>query len=186
MTYIKNSLVLLFLSFFFIQCSDSENFLIEKKKVGEINSETTVQDLASIFINDSIVSPKINKENSSFLSSKDEYEIFSKDGNKLLSIFPDKQNDSTSTIKNVRIFSPKYMTESGVGLNSNFKEINTNFKIDKVETTLSSAILYIDELNATISIDKSDLGPNQINSPKISVEQIPDISKIKYFTVWIN
>ena len=58
--------------------------------------------------------------------------------------------------------------------------------INKVETSLLSATLYIDELNATISLDKADLGVNQFSTEEIKVEQIPDMAKIKYFTIWFD
>ena len=71
-------------------------------------------------------------------------------------------------------------------MKSTFKDINTNYVINKVETTLSSATLYIDELNATIAIDKEDLGISKFSRKEILVEQIPNVSNIKFFTIWFN
>ena len=58
--------------------------------------------------------------------------------------------------------------------------------MNKVETTLTSAMLYIDELNATIAIDKEDLGINKFSREEIQINQIPDLAKVKYFTIWFN
>ncbi len=67
-----------------------------------------------------------------------------------------------------------------------FQEINANNNITKVETSFSSATLFIDDLNATISIDKSDLGLKEFSMQKVSIDQIPDLAKIKSFTIWFN
>jgi hypothetical protein len=58
--------------------------------------------------------------------------------------------------------------------------------VNNVETTLTSATLFIDELNATISIDKKELGISKFSTEEILLNQIPDMAKIKYFTIWFN
>ncbi len=189
MTIIKKITVLLFVSFLFIQCSKDSEFVVEKGKVGFLTQETTVQELKSIFKNDSIVT-QLSKDNTSeqnfIFTDADLYEIYSKSGEKLLEITPAQVNDSTSKIKSIQIFNTQYETKNGVGLKSTFKDINSNYVINKIETTLTSATLYIDELNATIAIDKEDLGISKFSREEISIDQIPDVSKIKYFTIWFN
>ena len=71
-------------------------------------------------------------------------------------------------------------------MKSTFKDINEHYLINKVEATLTSATLFIDELDATISIDKKDLGLNIFSREEISIEQIPDNAKIKYLIIWFN
>ena len=189
MTIIKKISVLIFVSFLFIQCSKESEFVIEKGKVGFLTRETTVQEIESIFKNDSIVTQlsKDNVDDENFMFTEaDLYEIYSKGGEKLLEITPVQVNDSISKIKSIQIFSPQYETKNGVSLKSTFKDINGNYAINKVETTLTSATLYIDELNATISIDKEDLGISKFSREEITIDQIPDVSKIKYFTIWFN
>jgi hypothetical protein len=73
-----------------------------------------------------------------------------------------------------------------LSLKSIFKDIHKNYTINNVETTLTSATLYVDELNATISFDKEDLGISKFSRAEITVDQIPDNSKIKYLTIWFN
>ena len=79
-----------------------------------------------------------------------------------------------------------FHTDKGISLKSTFKDINENYMVNKVETTLTSATLFIDELNATIAIDKKELGLNSFSREEIRLEQIPDIAKIKFFTIWFN
>jgi hypothetical protein len=158
--------------------------------VGNINKKTTVADLSEIFKNDSIVSNKYLSEATDsqkiFSLNDDEYDIYSKSGKKLLEITANKQNDSLSKIKSIGIYDPNYLTEKGISLKSTFKDINENYLVNNVETTLTSATLFIDELNATISIDKKDLGISKFSTEQVSLNQIPDMAKIKYFTIWFN
>ncbi|QMU65237.1 MAG: hypothetical protein GKR88_13670 [Flavobacteriaceae bacterium] len=58
--------------------------------------------------------------------------------------------------------------------------------ITKIETSLNSATLFIDDLNVTIDIDKEQLGLRQFTTQKISVDQIPDLAKMKSFIVWFH
>lgn len=172
----------------FLQCNKENPYLIEKGKVGFLTSNTAVHELTSIFSSDSIVSLLANAENKekSITGTNDEYLIYTKNGKKLLEIVPTTYNDSLSGIKSIQFFDAKYKTKSGISLQSTFKEINENYIVNKVENTLTSAMLYIDELNATIAIDKEDLGINKFSREEISINQIPDLAKVKYFTIWFN
>lgn len=177
------------LTLLFVQCSNKENYIIENGKVGLLNRSTEIKDLKFLFAKDSIctkISIEKDKDEESFFNDNDEYEVFSKEGEKLLSIVPVKQKDSTSKLKSIQIFTASYKTKNGLNLFSTFKDIKENYIIDKVETTFTSATLYIDELNATIAIDKKDLGMEKFGREEVALDQIPDISKIKYFTIWFN
>lgn len=190
MLIIKKYIYIVLVSFLFIQCAKENQYLVGKGKVGYLTNETTVLELSSIFKKDSIVShlssDNPDNENKLFSVDDDEYNIYSVKGEKLLEIAPTKQNDSSSKIKSIQIFDRNYKTDKGISLQSTFKEINENYIVDKVETTLTSATLFIDELNATIAIDKKDLGINIFSREEITIDQIPDIAKIKYFTIWFN
>ncbi len=190
MPILKRIIFIVLVSFLFVQCAKENQFLIEKGKVGYITKETTVLELSSIFKKDSIVSKltlnSLDNKDKLFSLDDDEYLIFSVSGKKLLEISPTKQNDSLSKIKSIQIFDRNYKTDKGISLQSTFKDINENYLVNKVETTLTSATLFIDELNATISIDKKDLGINSFSREEVTIDQIPDIAKIKYFTIWFN
>jgi len=189
MANIKKIVLLFFVSSVFIQCSNDNKFIIAKERVGGVTKKTTIKELNVIFELDSIVE-HLSLSNTALqdfnFTGNDVYEVYTKSGEKLLEICPVHQNDSTSKIKSIQIFNSLYKTKNGVGLKSTFKDINTNYVINKVETTLSSATLYIDELNATIAIDKEDLGISKFSRKEILVEQIPNVSNIKFFTIWFN
>ena len=171
----------------FIQCGDGNKFDVSKGKVGKLTTVTTVLDINKIFANDSIV--KNLSEGSlgdNYFQDDDEYLIYEKGGKHLLTIVPKEQLDSTSTIKSIQIFDDRYKTKTGITLNSSFEDINLNNTITKIETSLSSATLFIDDLNVTISLDKEDLGLNKFSTQKVNLEQIPGLAKVKSLVVWFN
>jgi hypothetical protein len=174
-------------AFTFIKCGNDSRFAVAKGKVGKLTTLTTINDLESIFKNDSIV--KNLSEGSlgdNYFQDDDEYLIYEKGGKHLLTIVPKEQLDSTSTIKSIQIFDDRFKTKTGISLQSTFEELNLNNTISKVETSLSSATLFIDDLNVTITLDKEDLGLKTFSTQKISLEQIPGLAKIKSFVVWFN
>ena len=89
------------------------------------------------------------------------------------------------TIKSVEIYDPRFKTESDINLNSTFADINLVNK-PRVESTLSSVTLFLDDINATIAIDKEELGIKNISFQKVTLEQIPDLAKMKSFVVWFH
>lgn len=186
MKTIIKPLLLVIVSIIFVQCGN-DKFSISKEKVGEITPKTTVKELDEIFKNDSIV--KILSEGAkgdNYFQDDDEYKIYEKGGKHLLTIIPKEQLDSTSTIKSVQIFDERFKTENGLNINSSFGDINAKSKINKVETSISSATLFIDELNVTIAIDKEEMGLKEFRIQKVSLEQIPDLAKTRSFIVWFN
>ncbi len=170
----------------FSSCGNQNQYKIEKGKVGHLTSKTTVSELENIFKNDSIVKKLSEGTLGRSFTDDDEYLIYEKGGKHLLTLIPKEQLDSTSTIRCVEVYDERFKSESGLNLNSTFAEINLNNRIDKVETSLSSATLFIDDINATISIDKEQLGLKAFSYEKVSLEQIPDLAKLKSFTVWFN
>lgn len=173
----------------FTQCSKNE-YLIKKNNVGLLSNIDEIGTVETIFKNDSIVKllseGAMGGSDTRYIQEDDEYKIYSKEGAHLMTIVPKEQLDSSSTIKYIEIFDAQFKTKKGLNLNSTFKDINLNYRIDKIETSLSSATLYIDELNATIAIDKSELGINEFSREEVKIEQIPDLTRIKYFTVWFD
>jgi len=104
----------------------------------------------------------------------------------MLTIIPKEQLDSVSTIKSVETHDARFNSETSLNINSSFSEINVNNKINRVETTLTSATLFLDDLNTTIAIDKEELGLRDFTTQKVTLEQIPDLAKMKSFIVWFN
>lgn len=185
----KNLLQILVITFsiLLVSCGDGGKFTIEKGKVGLLHSETTIKELDQIFKNDSIV--KNLSEGAlgdDYFQDDDEYLIYEKGGNHLLTIIPKQQLDPTSTIKSIEIFDARYKTETGININANFSQINANSNINRVESTFSTATLFINDYNITAAIDKEELGLRDFSTQKVTIEQIPDLAKMKSLIVWFN
>jgi len=184
----KNSIaaVLLIVFVSFMSCSDKDKFVIEKGKVGKITKETTIKELKEIFKKDSISSKMSgNESKDDYFQEEDEYFIYEKGGTLLLTITPKEQQDSLSTIKSIEIHDNRFATKNGINLASTFAEINTNYRL-RVESTLLSVTLFLDELNATMTVDKEELGLKDFTIQQVSLEQIPDLAKIKSFVIWFD
>ena len=181
------STITVFTSLLIIGCSNNDKFEIEKGKVGKLTTTTKIDQLDAIFKNDSIVKNlSEGAQGNNYFQEDDEYLIYEKGGKLLLTIMPKEQLDSTSTIKSVEIHDPRFITNSGVNLNASFSEINSNNTINRIERTFSSATLFIDDFNATITIDNEELGLKDFNTQKVTLAQIPDLAKMKSFTVWFH
>ncbi len=168
----------------FSQCKKEDNFTIAKDQIGKVTSLTQVHELKEIFAKDSLVA---NLGEGDFANAEfDEYLVYDKKGKHLLTLVSKEQHDSTSVIDNVQIFDERYKTAKGLHLSSVFKDIIGEYSVDKVESTFTTAVLIIDELNVTIAIDKKELGINDFGVEKIRLDQIPDMAKIKYFTIWFD
>ena len=174
----------LFLLFLFIQCKKEDKLTIAKGQLGKLTTQTQVHELKELFANDSLVS---NLGEGDFAQAEyDEYMVYEKGGNHLLTLIPKAQHDTTATIESIQIFDKRYKTVKGLNLNSTFKDIIDNYTVNKVESTFSSAVLFVDELNVTIAIDKKDIGIREFGIQKVRLDQIPDLARIKYFTLWFD
>lgn len=160
-----------------------DTFLITPTSIGKVTTTSTVQDLETIFAQDSLVKRIAGDE---FTGNTNEIEVFSKQGKALLSLEPIEQFDSLSTIKSVRVLDSKYKTNAGLNLSSTFKDIKDNYKISKITNTLGSVIVTLNEINAFVVISKDQL-PADLKfdtTSVIEVAQIPDSATIKYF--WLD
>ncbi len=186
-TTIKTTLFAL-ITILFVQCDNK--FDIAKGQVGKLTKKTKIVELDKIFKNDSIVKNLSEGEKGNgFLQDEDEYLIYEKGGKHLLTITPERPLDSTSTIKCVEIFDPRYKTKNGLNINSTFQEVNANtpIKSEDIEVLISSVKIPLRDVDAEITLDKEDLGLEQFgNYQKVTPEQIPDLAKVKSFIVWFN
>ena len=176
----RKIIALVVLSFIFIQCSRYDDSLISKNQVGNLNNKTQIEDLDILFKNDSIV--ELPKD----MDVIREYKIYETGGDHILTIRPNFEIDSLNLIESVQIFSDRFMTERGITTAAVYSEILDSYSIDKIEPTFSTVILFIDEINATIALDKKDLRIDEFDMRKISQDQIPDNAKIKYITIWFD
>jgi len=169
-----------------ISCQKSEKqnpFEITNNRIGHLTNETSVQQLDSIFANDSIVKRGI--ENKSLLSSN-LIEIYEKGGAKLLVLEPNAQSDPKAIIESIQIIDPRYKTNKGLSTASVFKDVKEQYAISKINNTLSAAVIFVDSIQAYFTIDKKELPKEfQFNTDrKIESSDIPNSSKIKHF--WIH
>lgn len=166
-----------------ISCGkDSDPFLIDTTRVGSLTKEIKINQLDSVFSEDSIVRKNAGTD---FFNSTSEIEIFDKEGKPLLIIEPIQQFDSTSTVGYIQIMDPRFQTAKGLNSASTFGEVVENYQISRIENTLNSAVIFIDELNLYLTIDKKDL-PTSLRydtDTRITASQIPDNAKIKYLMV---
>lgn len=179
----KKLSLLAFITISSIACGrDSDPFLIDNSRVGSLTKEIKLNQLDSVFSGDSIVRKNSGND---FFNATNEIEIYDKDGKPLLVLEPIQQFDSTSTVGYIQILDSRYQTEKGLSNISTFGEVVENYTISRIENTLNSAVVFIDELNLYLTIDKKDL-PTSLRydtDSRISASQIPDNAKIKYFMV---
>lgn len=180
----KKLFFLLLVSAIFIQCQSDKKHLIQLNQVGLITKETKASDLAQIFATDSLVKPvyQLNQPK----PKTEYYEVYDKKGTHLLTINIENSTDSTSVIQSVLIFSGEFHTKSKISAVSFFKDLKEKYTINKVESAITSATVFVEELNATFNIGNKDLGLPEFSTNEIKVEQIPDNAPFRYITVWFN
>lgn len=180
----KKTLPLLIVLITFLQCKKEDNFTIAKNQLGKLTSLTQVNELEDLYANDSLIS---NLGEGDFANAEfDEYLVYKKGGKHMLTLIPKQQHDSTSVIESIQVFDERFKTSKGLGISSTFMDIVGNYTVNKVESTFTTAVLFIDELNVTIAIDKKELGINEFGMEKVRLDQIPDLAEIKYFTIWFD
>ncbi|WP_373057063.1 hypothetical protein [Zunongwangia sp. H14] len=183
----KNLLLLLLSGAMLFSCNNDEHdpYLITTTQVGKLKRETQLNQLDSIFKEDSIITQTSGAEQ---LRSTDEIRIYEKGGQPLLYLEPLQEFDSTSTIGYIRIMDPRYETKEGLSVGSTFKDIVTHYNISRIENTMTSAVVFLDDINAYVTIDKKEL-PSSLRydtETKIRASQIPDDARFKYFMVYWN
>ncbi len=178
---LKKIIAIISVTLLFIECKEEINpFLISNDSVGALTRGMTIKEIDSIFAQDSIV--KLYAQNEE-LPTQGEVEIYDKNGTKLVSISPVTNNDPDALISNFQFFDPRYKTDKGLNLSSTFKDIKANYKILNIETTISTVVLFLEDNDLFINIDKNELPENFRYNPNlvIDITNIPDEAKIKYF-----
>lgn len=178
---LKKIIAIVSVTLIFIQCKEEINpFLISNDSVGALTRGMTIKEIDSIFAQDSIV--KLYAQNEE-LPTQGEVEIYKKNGTKLVSISPVTNNDPDALISNFQFFDSSYKTDKGLNLSSTFKDIKANYKISNIETTISTVVIFLEDSDLFINIDKNELPENFRYNPNlvIDITNIPDEAKIKYF-----
>ena len=165
----------------FVQCAEEKDpYLISDNSVGNLTIGMKIKQVDSIFKMDSIVRLNPRQNESSTIG---EVEIFEKGGEKLLLISPRDFYNPDALIADFQFFDPRYKTAKGLNVGSTFKDIKDNYKIANIETTLSTVVIFLEDSNIYINIDKKELPENLRYNPNFVIEavNIPDEAKIKYF-----
>ncbi|MFT4697058.1 MAG: hypothetical protein ACI9SJ_000174 [Flavobacteriaceae bacterium] len=180
----KNTLLLgVIISILFIQCGkETDLFLIQKGAVGNLTHKNAMKQIDSIFSNDSIV--KLNPIKNA-IGTQGDVEIYEKGGAKLMLLSPNDESDPESMITNIQIFDNRYKTIKGLNSESTFKVVKDNYIIADIETTISSVVVFLEDSEIYLTIDKKEL-PEDLrynSSLKIESSQIPDKAVFKYFMI---
>ncbi len=151
--YAKSFLLLLFITgSILVSCEkDQDPFLISANSIGMLTKDVKINQLDSIFAGDSIVKQVSDSE---LYRKSNEIEIYDKKGKRLLLLEPVQAFDSTSTVGFIQVLDPRYQTAKGLDKESTFKDIVENYNISRIENTLSAAVVFIDDLNIYVTIDK--------------------------------
>jgi hypothetical protein len=157
----------------------SPEYGITNDRVGKLTRTTLINELESIYAQDSLVKESTSK---ALGGQSGKIEVYEKGGEHLLSITPN--TDSIAKIGNVRIHDPRFTTQEGIGMLSTFKDIKAHFTIKKVVTSLNNVVVFLKDSDLYFTISKEELPADlRFGNTNIDVVQIPDQAKIKYMMV---
>ncbi|NND88253.1 MAG: hypothetical protein HKM28_03290 [Flavobacteriaceae bacterium] len=166
---------------FMTQCTDEKDpYLITNDSIGNLDKSNRMRQVDSLFAQDSIV--KLSPIQDA-IGTQGEVEIYDKAGEKLLLLSPDDEMDPNSRIYNIQIFDERFKTDNGLNRNSTFGELKSNYTISGIETGINTVVVFLENSNLYITIDKRELPENLRYDPNIDIEvsQIPDEARFKYF-----
>ena len=179
----KRFLIVSILVLLMVSCEEKDTtFLITNDSIGKLNKTSLARDLELIYAEDSIVKDTFN---SKLGPAYQKVKVFEKGGAHLLTLTPSE--DSIPVIENIRVFDPRFNTDTGIGLKSTFKDIKANYSIKKIITTLNSVVLFVKESDIYFTINKEELPSNlRFGTNTIEEVQIPDDAKVKYLMIGWN
>jgi len=96
------------------------------------------------------------------------------EGEPLIRLFFEGQDDSLQ-IRAAEIFSPRFRTASGLGVDASYKAWREKYPVDHVETTLNHVVAFVPSLHATLTFPYRALADNAQHNPAVK----PDVSAIK-------
>lgn len=180
----KNLLIMAVIAAAFLtSCSNTDaKFSIKKGSVGPVTENTKISELDALFEQDSLV-PLTRINNA--LGTQGEVEVYEKGGTLLMLVSPDDEEDPNAVITNVRIYDERFKTDKGLHLKSTFKTVRENYKIAGIQTSFDAVVVFLEDSDVYLTIDKKQLPENLRYDPSINIEasQIPDQATFKYFMV---
>ncbi|PIB28151.1 hypothetical protein [Maribacter sp. 4G9] len=176
------TIIILFSLIMIAQCQKEEDntFKITTDHVGKLNKSSLARDLDLIYENDSVVRDTIQ---SNFGNGSSKIKIYEKGGTLLLTLTPN--TDSIPTIQNVLINDKRFKTDTGINIESTFKDIQEKYEIKKIITSINNVIILLKDSDLYLTIAKEELPENLRYKANTNIEavQIPDAAKIKYMMV---
>jgi hypothetical protein len=167
-------------------CTNNSQFLIQKNQVGPLTAATKVAALDSLYASDSLV--RRVGEGDYVQAGNDTYLLYDNQGNPLLSLIPKQQFDPQETIETIQIIDSRYTTSEGLTSASTFGELKAAHHISSIQNTIKSVLVFVDELDIYVTIDKKEL-PLELRygtDQKIEAVHIPDDAVIKScFVGWV-
>ncbi|MGB5237255.1 MAG: hypothetical protein WBM43_13595 [Flavobacteriaceae bacterium] len=179
----RNSWILIIVSgLLMLNCTEEENtyFLIASDQVGLLDRQTIMAEVADIYKADSLVSDSIQV---SFGEVGRKLKVFEKGGKHLLTLT--SNSDSIAGIGHILVADTRYKTEKGIGLQSTFTDIDKNYSIDKIITSMNNIVVLLKDSDIYFTIDKKEL-PAHLRYTKnrpIEKVEIPGQAAIKYLMV---
>ncbi len=165
-----------------LNCTEEENtyFLIGTDQVGLLDRQTTIVDVANIYSTDSLVSDSTQV---SFGEGGRKLKVFEKGGKHLLTLT--SNSDSIARIGHILVADPRYKTVKGIGLQSTFIDIENNYEIEKIITSMNNIVVLLENSDIYFTIDKKELPAHlrYTKSRPIERVEIPDQAAIKYLMV---
>lgn len=160
-----------------------ESFLIARNQVGPVERGMTIKQLRALLPEDRMKKLASREELSS--ETADNYYIYGDSTQLLFIISPQRKNDETSRISRVIVKDNRFVTRSGIGLQSTVGEIRNAYPESKIVPAVDDIVLYIRELDANFVIDDSNLSPGIWNSTtgEIEIDSIPPTTAVTDLSV---
>ena len=157
-----------------------KRYLITKNSVGHLTKGTRVNQLDSIFSQDSVLVKRVNRR----FSEGNTIVVYGENHHEQLLLKPAQRFDSTSVIASVEIVDTLYQTRDGLRLGGDFEVAESHYRISRIENILGAAVVFLDDLNVYFTIDKAAIKKPTKMGVQIKASQIKDTAEIQH--LWVS
>ncbi len=159
---------------------------VEKNKVGMFSETMRISDVLSLIPNSQIQKKAGKGEFAEDIY--DDYEIYTSNGQHLLTITPKDTAKLDQKINRVLIKSPFFKTAKGINCQSTYSDIKNANEITEIVPTRTHIVLKVPALNSDFSIAKAKLQKGWWNeqAKTVNADKIPDDAPIDDFILWWN
>lgn len=176
----------------FLSCNSStkndlvigkDTFLITSTYVGPIKKGMTIRELRNILSEDEIKKLKSRSELSG--ENSDNYYVFNDSSRLQFIVSPERKNDESARITRIIIKNNRYITASGIGLNSTVGQIRSAYPNSEFLPSVDNIILYVPEIDANFEVNQRHLSPTVWNDStgKIIADSIPEQTQTTEFSI---